>query len=54
MSSIKKPRIDDLNSDDEDGELAKKEKERTSLSDIEKICLVGPKIKKEAVDCIDL
>ena len=48
LSMIKKPPVDDMDSDDEDAAWqAEEEREVTSLSDIEKLCLVGPKIKKD-------
>ena len=47
FSGIKKPPADDIDSDDEDAQQAERERKTTSLSDIEKLCLVGPKIKKD-------
>jgi len=48
LSMIKKPPVDDMDSDDEDAAWqAEEEREVTSLSDIKKLFLVGPKIKEK-------
>ena len=55
LSNIKKPHNYDLDSDDEDAAWqAEEEREVTSLSDIKKLFLVGPKIKEESINCIDI
>jgi len=54
LSVIKKPPVFDTDSDDEDTLQAEKEKKSTSLSDIKKLCLVGPKIKEESISNIGM
>ena len=55
LSDIKKPPVDDMDSDDEDAAWqAEEEREATSLSDIKKLFLVGPKIKEKSTAGIDI